>query len=49
MIFISFYNIHYNLQIGLRNLHIKNIFGTYLIKTVDPKIIKNITKFTFKI
>ncbi len=44
------YNIHYNSQIGLRNLaHIKNIFSLpHLIKTVDPKIIKNITKFTFK-
>ena len=44
------YNIHYNSQIGLRNLaHIKNIFSLpHLVKTVDPKVIKKITKFTFK-
>ena len=44
------YNIHYNSEIGLRNIaHIKNIFSLpHLVKTVDPKIIKKITKFTFK-
>lgn len=44
------YNIHYNSQIGLKNLaHIKSIFSLpHLVKTVDPKVIKKITKFTFK-
>jgi N-acetyl sugar amidotransferase len=44
------YNTHYNTEIGIRNLnYLKTIFGCNLIqKTINPKIIKKITKFTLE-
>jgi N-acetyl sugar amidotransferase len=44
------YNTHYNTEIGIRNLnYLKTIFGCNLIqKTIDPKKVKKITKFTLE-